>query len=38
MNAVFMNPTNSRTADRHRLLLYILEKTNLKKMTNMLLY
>ena len=31
MNAVFMNPANSKTADRHRLLHYILEKTNLKR-------
>ena len=39
MNAIFMNPKNSKTSDPHRLLLNLIDKTlRLKKRINILLY
>ena len=31
MNTIFMNSKNSKTSDRHRLLLNLTEKNRLKK-------
>ena len=31
MDAIFMNFGNSKTSDRHRLLLHLLDKINLKR-------
>ena len=33
-----MNSKNNKTSDRHRLLLNLTDKINLKKVINMLLY
>ena len=35
---IFINSENSKTFDPHRLLLNLLNKTNLKRSENMLLY
>ena len=38
MDTKFMNSKNSKTSDSHRQLLNLLDKVNLKEVTNMLLY
>ena len=38
MKTIFMNSENSKTSDPHRLLLNLSDKTNFKKVINMLLY
>ena len=38
MDTIFLNSKNSETSDRHRLLLNLSDKINLKRSINMLLY
>ena len=36
MDTVFMNSENSKTSDRHRLLLHLSDKINFKRSVNVL--
>ena len=38
MDIIFMNSENFKTSDPHGLLLNLLDKINLKKVINMLIY
>ena len=38
MDTIFTNSENSKTSDPQRLLLNVLDKTNLRRMLNNLLY
>ena len=38
MDAIFINPKNSKTSDLHRLLLNLTDKINFKNVINTLLY